>query len=179
MKLYIVRHGRTDWNVQSLVQGATDIELNAEGLAQAEEARKKFEGTPIDLCISSPLKRAKKTAEIITAGRCPIIEDADILEIRCGKYEGHKMSEVPWKAYWNGELAEEENGIEPIDCLYGRLRGFVEKLLNEYKGKLNSVLVVSHGGAINIIRKMLHEMNAKSDCGNRIVENCEICTYEI
>ena len=41
-KLYIVRHGQTDWNVKKLLQGATDIELNGDGIKQAEELSKKL-----------------------------------------------------------------------------------------------------------------------------------------
>ena len=49
-KLYVVRHGQTDWNVQKLLQGATDIELNEEGIKQAEELSKKLDLDKIDIC---------------------------------------------------------------------------------------------------------------------------------
>lgn len=65
MKLFLTRHGQTDWNIAQKIQGRTDIELNATGIRQAENTREKLLDETIDLIISSPLKRTKKTAEII------------------------------------------------------------------------------------------------------------------
>lgn len=89
MKLLLTRHGQTDWNVAGKVQGTTDIELNEIGKKQAEETGKKLLNYDIDIIISSPLKRAKKTAEIIRENRnIPILLD-DGLKERCfGKFEG-------------------------------------------------------------------------------------------
>ena len=64
--IYIVRHGQTDWNVEGRNQGRTDIELNETGIKQAEEIAKKLEGKKFDMVFSSPLKRAYKTAQIIS-----------------------------------------------------------------------------------------------------------------
>ena len=89
MKLLLTRHGQTDWNVMGKVQGITDIELNETGIKQAEETREKLLNENIDEIISSPLKRAKKTAEIIGSERnIPIIIDEAIIERRYGKFEG-------------------------------------------------------------------------------------------
>ncbi len=68
MKLFVVRHGETDWNVERRLQGQTDIELNENGIRQANKLKQDLNDKDcnIDLIISSPLKRAKKTAEIIS-----------------------------------------------------------------------------------------------------------------
>ena len=63
MKIYIIRHGQTDWNVQRKIQGTSDIELNSTGIKQSEEARKIVKELELDFIICSPLKRARKTAE--------------------------------------------------------------------------------------------------------------------
>lgn len=74
--LYIMRHGRTDWNVLHKLQGRTDIPLNDEGIKMAEAAALKYKDVHFDICYCSPLKRAKKTAEILLVGRdIPIISD--------------------------------------------------------------------------------------------------------
>ena len=65
MKLYVMRHGQTDWNVLGKVQGITDVELNERGIEQAKQAKDKVNQYEIDLIVYSPLKRAKKTAEIV------------------------------------------------------------------------------------------------------------------
>lgn len=62
MKLYIVIHGQTDWNINGIIQGQTDIELNLTGVEQANLLRNKFNELDINLIMCSPLKRAKKTA---------------------------------------------------------------------------------------------------------------------
>ena len=58
MKLYIVRHGKTDWNIMGLLQGQTNIELNEEGINDARKLSKEINLNEIDLCISSSLERA-------------------------------------------------------------------------------------------------------------------------
>ena len=91
MNLYVVRHGQTDWNINHMILGKTDIELNEKGKKQAEEVSKKLEKEKIDLIISSPLKRTKQTAEIINKNKnIPIIYDSRIQERNFGEFEGLK-----------------------------------------------------------------------------------------
>ena len=66
--LYIMRHGRTDWNVRHKLQGRTDIPLNEEGRRMAEKAREEYRDVPLDICFCSPLIRARETAEIVLRG---------------------------------------------------------------------------------------------------------------
>ena len=95
MKFYIVRHGQTNWNKKGKIQGKTDIELNEEGIEQAKEVRKILEKYPIDVIVSSPLKRARKTAEIINeTKKVPIIFDKGIEERGYGEFEG-KIGKEP------------------------------------------------------------------------------------
>ena len=56
MKLYVMRHGQTDWNVLGKIQGISDTELNETGIKQAKEAKEKFNQLEIDLIFCSPLK---------------------------------------------------------------------------------------------------------------------------
>lgn len=74
-KLYIVRHGETDWNNKGLLQGTTDIELNKEGIKQVQELSKIIDLDKIDICICSPLKRTKETAKILVSNKKKIIYD--------------------------------------------------------------------------------------------------------
>ena len=55
--LYIIRHGKTDWNVWHKLQGRTDIPLNEEGRQMAEAAREEYRDVHFDLCFCSPLIR--------------------------------------------------------------------------------------------------------------------------
>ena len=75
--LYILRHGKTDWNAAHKLQGKTDIPLNEEGINMAHDAAKECRDIHFDVCYSSPLIRAKQTAEIVLEGRdIPIITDS-------------------------------------------------------------------------------------------------------
>lgn len=67
--LYIMRHGKTDWNAKHKLQGRTDIPLNEEGIQMAEQAKEKYKDVNFDICYCSPLVRAKQTAEIVLEGR--------------------------------------------------------------------------------------------------------------
>ena len=60
--LYIMRHGKTDWNAMRKLQGRTDIPLNEEGRQMAEHARTEYAVIHFDICYCSPLIRAKETA---------------------------------------------------------------------------------------------------------------------
>ncbi|MGE7057422.1 histidine phosphatase family protein, partial [Paenibacillus glucanolyticus] len=62
----LIRHVITDWNVQDRVQGRSDIPLNAEGRRQAESLAERIKGDSWDVIITSPLIRARETAQIIT-----------------------------------------------------------------------------------------------------------------
>ena len=85
MRLYMVRHGETDWNKARRIQGQVDIPLNAFGRHLAEETGKGLTDIPFEVCISSPLGRAVETAELILEGRdVPILTDRRIVEMAFG-----------------------------------------------------------------------------------------------
>lgn len=92
MLLYIVRHGETDWNKAGKVQGRTDIPLNERGRYLAEATAEGMKDVRIDFCYTSPLIRAKETAQIILGEReIPLVEEKRIEEICFGKCEGMKF----------------------------------------------------------------------------------------
>ena len=89
MKLYIIRHGETPWNAEERLQGQTDIPLNENGIRLAKITGEALKDVPFDFAISSPLKRARQTAELVLAGRqIPVLEDARIEELSFGSWEG-------------------------------------------------------------------------------------------
>ena len=89
MKLYIIRHGETVWNTEGRLQGRADIELNENGIRLARVTARGMADIPFDLAITSPLKRARQTAELVLDDRkVPILEDARLEEITFGEWEG-------------------------------------------------------------------------------------------
>ena len=89
MKIYVIRHGQTNWNVEEIIQGKKDIELNEVGIRQAYEVKEKLNMLNIDLIMCSPLKRTKKTAEIINQDKnLNIIYKKELIERDLGDFEG-------------------------------------------------------------------------------------------
>lgn len=90
MKIYVVRHGETDWNKKEIIQGRTDNPLNEYGQEQAKEIQSFFNGVKLDKVISSSLIRAKETAFIAT-GKQPEIND-HFIERDFGKFDGQAVN---------------------------------------------------------------------------------------
>ena len=65
MKLYILRHGKTEWNRLGKVQGCVDIPLAEEGISLAAKVGRALKEVPFDLCFTSPLTRTRQTAELV------------------------------------------------------------------------------------------------------------------
>ena len=87
--LYIIRHGKTDWNLKHKLQGKTDIPLNDIGRQMAKEAGELYREIHLDVCYCSPLLRARETAGLLLEGRdVPVIIDERLSEMGFGIYEG-------------------------------------------------------------------------------------------
>lgn len=102
-RIFLVRHGETDWNREGRFQGKMDIPLNSLGRDQAAAAAKALESADIDIVVSSPLSRAAETA-LSTASFAGLrVEvDEDLKEIDHGLWEGHTAEEV--EKLWPGML---------------------------------------------------------------------------
>lgn len=150
--LYIMRHGRTDWNELHKMQGRTDIPLNECGRKMAEKAREEYKDVNFDICYCSPLSRARETADILLKGRdIPIIYDDRLLEMSFGIYEGtansFEIPDCPINVLFQTpeKYTAPVEGAESFDELFARtgdfLRNTAEPLVNEGK----DVLVIGHG----------------------------------
>ncbi len=95
MRLVVVRHGVTDWNVQGRLQGRTDIPLNADGIRQAVAVARRLASERLARVLSSPMARALATAQPIAAaqGLTPEVRE-DLHEAHMGLWEGLTWEEV-------------------------------------------------------------------------------------
>lgn len=178
MKIYVTRHGQTDYNKKRMMQGLSDIPLNEVGIAQARDRRKSLGDMKFDAVYASPLKRAVKTAEIIGNVKPEdIIIDDRIIEANFGKYElkSYYKTGLPMMLYWSfPEIFKAPEGVETIREMVERTSSFLREL--EQKDYEN-VLVACHGGIIRPIRGYLEDKK------NGIIwrprpKNCEIFVYE-
>lgn len=152
-KIYLVRHGQTEWNKLSKVQGRTDIELSKRGVLQAKQLAKRLSEENIDVIYSSSLKRALKTAEIIAEVKnCSINKSDKYQEICLGPWEGLTINEIKESYGEHFRLYREDPsnfslpGAETFLELSERTYNSIMEIVCTHVGK--SILIVSHGTAI-------------------------------
>lgn len=140
MKIYVFRHGETDWNAVHRIQGREDVPLNENGIAQANAAGKAVKNRIFpEYMLVSPLQRAKLTGEIIAGyiGINKIFVEDDLTECDYGEMSGVIVEDI-YDAVCPGE--------EPREIAGARFAGVLDKYTKMYDGDF---AVVSHGGTIN------------------------------
>lgn len=161
MKFIFVRHGETDYNKRGIVQGQEkDIPLNDEGRRQVEATAVNIP-TDIDRIISSPLKRARETAEIINRRLNKKIEFRDELkEFSYGSLANKTWLEIA-EVTGNPDVhATDEDltfdhrpfGGESADDVKARVMRFIDETKQQYAGEV--VLVTAHGGIIDTMHAL-------------------------
>ena len=189
MLLYIVRHGETEWNCLHRVQGRTDIPLNEYRRHLAEETAEGMKDLPIDLCYTSPLRRARETAQIILRGRgVQIIDEPRIQEMSFGRYEGlpaggddltgdaaafHRFfaDTANYQAPEDGETLEE---------LYGRTGDFLKELCGREDLSGKRILVSTHGAAMTaLLNRIRGNLSAADFWKEEVPPNCSVTEVEI
>lgn len=179
MRLYVVRHGQTDYNKAGRIQGQIDIHLNSEGIKQAEEVSKKFQNVKVDIIISSTLSRAYDTAKIISKvlDVKEIIKSDKIIERSFGELEGKILNEdIEWSLFTDTKCNYLEYGVETIPELYKRVSKFLEELYKEYKDK--TILLVTHCGIIQVIESYFRGFPKSGNIEEYSVKNAEVKIYE-
>jgi broad specificity phosphatase PhoE len=147
----ILRHGQTDWNIDFRLQGVTDIPLNETGIAQARDAAEVIDPNEWDLILTSPLSRARATAEIVAEvnGFAEAVIEPLLLERSFGEAEG--MMHEEWRAkYADTNVVP---GGESLAELEARANLLLETLATRYRGQ--KVLAVSHGALIRILLRIV------------------------
>lgn len=147
----ILRHGQTDWNIDFRLQGVTDIPLNETGIAQARDAAEVIDPNEWDLILTSPLSRARATAEIVAEvnGFAEALIEPLLLERSFGEAEG--MTHEEWRAkYADTNVVP---GGESLADLEARANLLLDTLANKYRGQ--KVLAVSHGALIRILLRIV------------------------
>ena len=178
--LYIIRHGKTDWNTRHKLQGRTDVPLNAEGRQMAEAAREAYRDVHFDVCFCSPLSRARETAEILLRGRdVPVLTDDRLAEMGFGSYEGLENSfqipDCPINVLFRSpeKYDSPPGGAESLDELFARTGAFLreraEPLLKEGK----DVLIVGHGAMNSSIVCQVRQL-PRSQFWSAGIENCRL-----
>ena len=159
VRITAIRHGETDWNAASRVQGHTDIALNARGREQAQRAAAALaDSSDAPQCVySSDLQRAHQTAEAIAAATGAPLHAVQGLRERCfGSFEGQSFQELnerfPEEAeQWRRRVPEwaPPGGGESLLAFRARILQAVDALAAAHLGQ--HIAIVSHGGALDVL----------------------------
>ena len=170
-----MRHGQTDWNVKHRSQGWNDIALNEVWIKQAKDCALKLKDIEIETIYSSDLKRAKRTADIISAHLdLPVHYTKRLREMNFGKAEGIKKTDLPAKfphiyPAFNDIFNPERYDVRyPLGESIGEVQQRFMKLITKlYEDGRKSVLIVSHGMLIRIFCEICLKKTIR-------LENCSV-----
>lgn len=134
--LYLARHGETVDNVNKIMQGQTQGQLNENGINQARQLAEELKGKHIDAFVASDLKRSVDTCRIVAEPHHAEVRTTPLLRERdWGSFTGRYIPDLKDEVW--------PDDIEPLDALKERSRKFLEFIRREYPGK--TVLAVGHG----------------------------------
>jgi broad specificity phosphatase PhoE len=165
VELTLVRHGQSTANRDGILQGQYDAPLSELGRRQASQLGTWFAERAMhwDAVYCSPLSRARDTAILISQGvaRAEPEQDADLSEIHAGQLQGKTgpVLRVEYASFYArgldglGDYAE--FGGESYEAVQVRARRFIAKVTERHRSPADRVLVVSHGGFMFQLAKML------------------------
>lgn len=184
MKLYLTRHGETEWNVHSRIQGQTDTALNETGVRQAGELaeRLKKERLAIGRIYTSRQLRAYETAQIVAEmlGLNVIVKDG-LEEINLGKWEGYTWKQVrelfheEYEDWHENRRYQVPPGGESYQQLLERLIPVLHSIIKEEQ---EDVLVVTHSAVIMTLLSYIYEKPFEDMVKNFKTKNTEIVMIE-
>lgn len=187
MNIYLIRHGETDWNLKLKIQGQADVPLNETGREQARLTAMKLAGIPVNIAYTSPLIRARETAEVVLAGRnCPLYTDNLLKEISYGIREGQSLQLIRKCQFFrlhnyfrHPERYIPPRGGETIPELKARCQAFLEGKVYGYESGFSNMMIFTHGA---FIKAMLSIMNQLPDCDfwtGTEPGNCSVTVIEL
>jgi broad specificity phosphatase PhoE len=151
LNIYLLRHGETQYNADgNRYCGRTDISLTEKGLRQAQLVNSQLKGMSFDAVYSSPLERARLTAEI-ASGSTAVITDPRIIEVDFGAWEGKTKEEFIaedgslWENWMNDPAVSKAGGNgETASEVVGRVDAFYQEMIKKHPN--GNILVVGHNG---------------------------------
>lgn len=158
VKLYVARHGETDFNREGRYLGRMDVPLNSAGRRQAQQLAKKMEKVNIGVIYCSPLKRTLETAEFIKKDHGgEIIIDHNFIERSVGVYEGMTITEIKDKYYelYKKDITRIFDKAPPKGETINGVEERVFSSLNKIKDQddTSSIMIVTHSFVAKVINK--------------------------
>lgn len=156
MRIFLIRHGETEWNKLGRLQGHSDVQLSSEGIRQAHLLMAHAHFPRIDAIYSSDLSRSVKTAEILAKHlNLNVKKLSELRETNFGDWEGKSVKELAeklpddfGKLFTDPERCRPPRGETFLEC-QARVMNVIRNIIATHDGK--NVIVVSHGSAIRLI----------------------------
>ncbi len=162
--IYTVRHGKTDFNGARRYAGSIDISLSQEGIRDCRAAAKKLVGVKFDVVVTSTLRRAIETAEILAGSSKNIVKSKLCVERNFGIFEGKTWNEVQdiqppvlYITVGNDLHSVNPQESEHFEDLWMRAKKFRNYLFRHYRGK--KILVISHGVFLQMFHGVLRGLS--------------------
>lgn len=174
MKLYIVRHGEVPHNALKQYNNENE-DLNENGIRQANELKEKIRSINYDIIISSPLLRARHTAQIINVNNKEILINDKLKERDPGNLSGKPLTVTNRDEYWNYNTTITYGTSENIRDFFMRVHNFLDDLKKE---DYESVLIVAHSGVSKAFNGYFEGIKDGMFL-DRGLKNCEIKEYKI
>ncbi len=144
--IYLARHGETEWALTGKHTGRTDITLTPRGEHEAVLLGERLRGTEFTHVLTSPMQRARRTAEL--AGYGPVMQiEPDLLEWHYGEFEGLRTAEIRmlqpgWRLFRDGC-----RGGESVPEIAAR----ADRLLEQLRGLDGTILLFAHGHILRVV----------------------------
>lgn len=187
MKLYVMRHGETDWNKERRLQGQADVPLNEFGRLLARETAKGMAAIDFDAVYSSPLVRARETAELVIGDRSlPVMVDERLQEMSFGPYEGLCCAESRWEVpdkdfihfFTAPERYQPPEGGDTFRDVQERVALLIEEVGQMYPADSN-ILMVGHGVVVGAFLAIADQRELKDFWKDKVQKNCAVNILEI
>ena len=173
MRLFVMRHGQTNNNLKRLMTGRFNEDINEAGILQAKEATEEVKKIDYDVILSSPLLRARHTADIVNVKNLPVITDDRLQERDMGFMTNAKIhSEVNRDDFWSLKPDIDYRDAEPLIDMYNRAKDFYEDIKKKYSGK--TVLAVTHDGFVRVLHGYLYGAGKDGTLLEGTIKNCEL-----
>jgi probable phosphoglycerate mutase len=156
LRLYLARHGETDWNRDRKLQGSADIALNETGRRQAVALGQQLRGLHFDAVYSSELRRSRETAAVVH-GAAPLVALAGLNERRLGAFEGRPSDEEYERRRQDPD--DTLDGGESWSQFDARIQRTLEQLLRRHRS--GAILIVGHGGTNQMIVRGLFGLSTE------------------
>ncbi len=172
VKIVVVRHAKTAWNRAGRIQGRSDIPLADESVGETRRRAADLKSYDFAAVYSSPLARARRTAELLTEGRgLDITEDERLIERDFGKYDGRTYEELKMEDHNRlFYLLDDDSSAEPAEKVFSRMKSFLRDMAERHDGQ--TVLAVTHGVATSyLVYAASHESFSPDDYEMTYIRN--------